>query len=83
MSFSSANIFIYSHIFLNSSSDFRVSNVLITPKITFLEKPRVDVLFCSETEWATDKTGWAKPTQAPPLVAPLATIVCVSHLFEI
>jgi hypothetical protein len=44
------NIFIYSHIFLNSSSDLRVSNVLITPKITFLGKPRVDVLFCSETE---------------------------------
>jgi hypothetical protein len=57
MSFSSANIFIYSHIFLNLFSDLRVSNVVIMPKITFLEKPRVDVLFCSETEWATDKSG--------------------------
>jgi hypothetical protein len=57
MSFSSANIFIYSQIFLNSSSDLRVLNVLIIPKITFLEKPRVDVLLFSETEWATDKTG--------------------------
>lgn len=48
MPFSSANIFIFSHIFLNSSSDLRLSNVLITPKITFLEKPRVDDLFCNE-----------------------------------
>jgi hypothetical protein len=71
MSFSSANIFIYSYIFLNSSSDFRVSNVLITPKIIFLEKPRIDILFCSETEWAMDKTGWAKTTQAPLLIAPM------------
>lgn len=50
MPFSSVNIFTCSHIFFNSSSHLKLSNILITPSITFLEKPRVplDVLFCSE-----------------------------------
>jgi hypothetical protein len=66
MSFSSANIFIYYQIFLNSSSDLRVSNVLITLKIAFLEKPRVDVLFCSELNGLRTKLGGLSSPKPPP-----------------
>lgn len=48
MPFSSVIIFTCSHIFFNSASHLKLSNVLITPSTT--SKPRVplDVLFCSE-----------------------------------
>jgi hypothetical protein len=29
----------------------------------------------SKTRWATDKTGWAKPTQAPPPICTYAILI--------